>query len=170
MTAFLNPPEIIKNLKLQKDMIAADFGSGSGGWVLPLAKILEEGQIFALDILEEPLSALRAKAKTDKISNIDTLLANVEKGTSLLNNSCDLVLMTNLLWQCDNKKFVLEEGKRVLKSSGQLLIIDWQADTALGPKNTISPNEVKTLAGETGLKLISEFSAGPFHYGLLFQK
>ncbi|GAH20696.1 unnamed protein product, partial [marine sediment metagenome] len=40
---FLNPSEVLKQLKLKKDMIAADFGCGSGGWALPLAKKLEEG-------------------------------------------------------------------------------------------------------------------------------
>lgn len=169
MNSFLNPSDILKNIKLKSDMVVADFGCGSGGWVLPLAKICQDGHIFALDLLEEPLSALRAKAKITKISNIDTIRADVEKGVSLLSDSCDLVLMTNLLFQCDSKKFVLEEGKRVLKSNGQLLVVDWLA-SPFGPKDTISPAEVKNLANETGLKIVSEFSAGPYHYGLLFQK
>ena len=49
-------------------MIAADFGCGSGGWAIPLAKKLEEGKVYAIDILEEPLSALRARAKLEKIT------------------------------------------------------------------------------------------------------
>ena len=65
MEGFLNPSEVLESLELRKDMIAADFGCGSGGWVIPLAKKLEEGKVFAIDILEEPLSALRAKIKLE---------------------------------------------------------------------------------------------------------
>ncbi|PIP24588.1 MAG: hypothetical protein COX33_01180, partial [Candidatus Nealsonbacteria bacterium CG23_combo_of_CG06-09_8_20_14_all_36_125] len=50
---FLNPSEVLKQLNLKKNMVAADFGSGSGGWAFPLAKKLEEGKVYAIDILEE---------------------------------------------------------------------------------------------------------------------
>ena len=103
MPDFLNPSEVLKKLKLRKNIIAADFGSGSGGWAIPLAKILEEGKVYAIDILEEPLSALRAKVKIEKLFNIETRKANVEKGITLLSNSCHLILMTNLLFECENK-------------------------------------------------------------------
>ena len=83
MKSFLNPEEILKQLKLKKDMIAADFGSGSGAWVLPLAEQLEEGKVYAVEVLEEYLSALKSKAKAQKLYNIETILANVENETSI---------------------------------------------------------------------------------------
>lgn len=152
-------------------MIAADFGSGSGGWVIPLAKILEDGHIFAVDILEEPLSALRSKVKLEKLSNVDAIKADVEKGTSLLADSCDLVLMTNLLFQAENKSGILEEGKRVLKQGGNILVVDWKSESPLGPKEgRVSTEEVKNLANNANLKLEQEFSAGNYHYALVFKK
>ncbi len=152
-------------------MIAADFGSGSGGWVIPLAKILEDGHVFAVDILEEPLSALRSKAKLEKLSNIDAIKADVEKGTSLLADSCDLVLMTNLLFQAENKFGILAEGRRVLKSGGEILVVDWKPESSLGPKEgRVSTEEVKNLANNVNLKLEQEFSAGNYHYALVFKK
>ena len=171
MTNFLNPSEILKQLNLRKNMIAADFGSGSGGWVIPLAKILEDGHVFAVDILEEPLSALRSKAKLEKLSNIDAIKADVEKGTSLLADSCDLVLMTNLLFQAENKFGILAEGRRVLKSGGEILVVDWKPESPLGPKEgRVSTEEVKNLANNVNLKLEQEFSAGNYHYALVFKK
>ena len=74
---FLNPSEVLKQFKLKKGMVAADFGCGAGGWAIPLAKKLEEGKIYAIDILEEPLSALRAKIKLEKIFNIETIKSDV---------------------------------------------------------------------------------------------
>lgn len=152
-------------------MVAADFGSGSGGWAFPLAKKLEEGKVYSIDILEEPLSALRAKAKLEKIFNIETIKSNVEKGSKLFNESCDLVLMTNLLFQCEDKKKVIEEGKRVLKPGGKILVVDWKLDATLGPeKGRVSPEEVKETALDLNLRIEKEFEAGSYHYGLVFLK
>jgi len=173
MPGFLNPSEVLKQLKLRKDMIACDFGCGSGGWVIPLAKILEEGKIYGIDILEEPLSALKGRAKLEKIFNIETIQSNVEakNGSKLSDNSCDLVLMTNLLFECDDKKIVLEEGKRVLKPGGRILVVDWIKDNPLTPEiEWVDFEEIKKIAKELDLKLEKEFEAGLYHWGLIFVK
>ena len=170
---FLNPAEVLKQLKLKKGMIAADFGCGSGGWVIPLAKILEEGKIYAIDILEEPLSALKGRAKLEKILNVETIRSNVEakNGSKLSDNSCDLVLMTNLLFECDDKKIVLEEGKRVLKPGGKILVVDWIKDNPLTPEiEWVDFSQIKKIAKDLDLKLEKEFKAGLYHYGLIFSK
>ncbi len=177
MVGFLNPDEVLKQLKLKESMTAADFGCGSGGWVLPLAKKLEEGRVYAIDILEEPLSALRAKLNPptggEKIFNVQTIKSDIEdiNGSTLPDSSCDLVLMTNLLFQCDEKKKVLQEGKRVLKPGGKLLVVDWKKDLPLGPKEgRATAEEVKKIAKELDLKLEKEFEAGAYHYGLILIK
>lgn len=171
MQSFLNPSDTLKRLKLRKGMVAADFGSGSGGWAIPLAKILEEGKVYAIDILEEPLSALRARVKIEKLFNIEAKKADVEKGVTLLSNSCDVVLMTNLLFECENKKNVLEEGKRILKKGGKILVVDWIKDNPLTPEiEWVDFDEIKETAKDLGLKLEKEFEAGLYHRGLILAK
>lgn len=171
MAEFLDPKEILKKLDLRKDMIVADFGCGSGGWAIPLAKILEKGTVFAFDILEEPLSALKSKAKIENINNIETRKVDVEKAVPLLTESCDLVLMTNLLFECQNKKKVLEEGKRILKKGGNILIVDWQKDNPLTSEiEFCSREEVKQIAKKIDLKIKEEFDAGSYHFGLILLK
>jgi len=59
---FLDPVSILKNIALKEDMIACDFGCGSGGWAIPLANILSNGLVYAVDILPESIDALRGKA------------------------------------------------------------------------------------------------------------
>ena len=154
-------------------MTAADFGCGAGGWVIPLAKKLEQGLVYAIDIQEEPLSALESKAKLEGIQNIKKILSDIEieKGSKVPALSCDLVLMTNLLFQTEKKKEVFKETDRILKPNGKILIVDWKPEASLGPEEgRISPEEAKKLAGEFNLKLKKEFSAGDYHYGLVFEK
>lgn len=172
MQGFLNPNQVIKHLKLKENMTAADFGSGSGGWAIPLAKVLENGSVFAIDILQEPLSALRSKMDLEKISNIRPVRSNVEdkQGSTLPASSVDLVLMTNLLFQSQKKKEIFEEAKRVLKSSGRILVVDWKEDASQGPeKGRVPEKEVKKIAEDSGFEMEKEFEAGIYHYGLVFK-
>jgi ubiquinone/menaquinone biosynthesis C-methylase UbiE len=171
MQNFLNPEEILKHLKLRKGMVAADFGSGSGGWTIPLAKILEEGKVYAIDILEDPLSALRARVKTERLFNIETRKADVERRVTLMSSSCDIILMTNLLFECEKKKEVLEEAKRVLKEGGKILLVDWIKDNPLTSEiEWLDFDEIKKIAMNLGLKLDKEFEAGLYHKGLILTK
>ena len=152
-------------------MSAADLGSGSGGWTIPLAKQLEDGIVYAVDILEEPLSVLKSKALSEKIFNIRTILADAEENIDLPQGSMDIILMTNLLFQVEDKKNVLELGKRFLRQGGKILVVDWDQNSSLGPKEgRVTTELVKDLASEIGLKLEEEFSAGSQHYGLIFEK
>jgi ubiquinone/menaquinone biosynthesis C-methylase UbiE len=173
MEEFLNPEQILNQLKLEGNMVAADFGSGSGGWAIPLAKRLKFGKVYAIDILEEPLSALKSKTEIRKVFNIETVRSNVEqkKGSKLADLSCDIVLMTNLLFEAEDRKVILEEGKRVLKKNGKILVVDWLLEAPLGPKESrVSAKEVKEIAKSIKLKLEKEFQAGVYHYGLVFTK
>ncbi len=173
MEGFLNPKEVLNKLELSGEMIAADFGSGSGGWAIPLAKRLKFGKVYAIDILEEPLSALKSKAEIEKAYNIEIILSNVEgkEGSKLPDLSCDVVLTTNLLFQAKDKNKIFAEAKRILKKGGKVLVIDWLPEAPMGPKEgRIPANEVKEMAKNFNLKLEKEFPAGIYHYGLIFVK
>ena len=153
-------------------MIAADFGCGSGGWTIPLAKRLENGKVFAVDIKEEAFSALKSKARLQGVSNIREIKGNLEEGVLELRSSMfDLVLMTDLLFQLDGKDKVFKEANRVLKPKGMVLVVDWKPNTPFGPKNgCVGADEVKSIAGQAGFSLEKELKAGDYHYALLFVK
>jgi ubiquinone/menaquinone biosynthesis C-methylase UbiE len=171
--SFLRPEKILQELDLKDNMIAVDFGSGSGGWAIPLARKLEEGKVYAVDVQESALSALKGRAGLENILNIETVLCDLERaeGLELIDGFFDLVLMTNLLFQLKDKNQVLREAKKILKKGGQLLVVDWKAEIPLGPKSgKISAQDLKKTAENLGFKLKKEFEAGDYHYGLVFTK
>lgn len=169
---FINPAKILReNLELKRNMLAADFGCGAGEWAIPLAEALECGKVYAIDLLEEPLSAVRSKARIKKLQNIEIVKDNVEKIiTRLLANSMDVVLITNLLFQVEDKKAIFAEAYRVMKPGARLLVVDWNEDARIGPAQKVKLQELKDLAQSVKLSLRSEFSAGGFHYGFIFEK
>ena len=167
---FLNPEKILNEIFLKEDAVVADFGCGSGTWTIALAKILPEGKIYAIDLLDEPLSVLRSKIKLEIISNIDIIKADVERNTRILSENCDLVLMTNLLFEVENKIGVFEEAKRVLKPEGKILIVDWKETSPFGPEKKISYEEIEKIAEKLNLKIEKKFNAGTYHFGLILRK
>lgn len=171
MKGFLDPNKVLKELKLKEGMKAADFGSGSGGWAIPLAKILEMGKVYALDVSEEALSALKSKAQAENLSNIETLKEDVEGSVSLPEESVDLVLLTNILFECYDKQGVIEKAKKVLKPGGRMLIVDWIKDNPLtGEIEKVSFENIKYFAKDLKLKVEKEFPAGDYHLALILVK
>ncbi len=164
MSEFLNPLKVINEISLQEEMSVADFGCGSGGWVIPLAKKIKDGKIYALDVLKEALSALKSNADLEKVYNIRTILCDVERGTELHGKSLDLVIMSNLLFQVDDKDGVLEEGKRVLRDGGHLLVVDWN----INEDSSSGVIEEKILA--KGFKKIKSIDAGSQHFANYYEK
>ncbi len=173
MADFLKVGEILNQLDLKESMLAAEFGCGSAMFAIALAKKLKRGVVYALDIQEEKLSALKGKLSIEKINNVKTILCDLEanKGSTLKDNSLDVVLIPNVLFQSENKAAIMKEAKRVLKPAGELLVIDWLKKTHFNQKeNLVSPDEVKKIAEIIGFSLKKEFAAGDYHYALLFLK
>ena len=169
---FLDPKQILlDHMNPQPGMVAADFGCGSGGWSIPLSAMLEGGKVYAIDIQEEPLSALRSKIASSRIFNIEIVKMDVEKTIlRLMDNSIDLVLISNVLFQSKEKKHIVEQAKRIIKPQGKILIIDWEKDAPTGPEVRVSAEDVRGIADGLGLDLVETFKAGGFHYGLVFTK
>ncbi len=174
MLGFINPEDVLKEVNLQENMQAAEFGCGAGKFSFALAKKLKEGRVYALDIQKEPLSVLSTKAKQEGIYNIEPLCCDLEreKGSTLPDNYLDLVLIPNLLFQADDKNAIILEAKRLLKDKGRILIVDWKEESSFGPEKDkrVSVKDVKKIIENTGLKIEKEFSAGAFHWGLVLSR
>ena len=172
MKSSLNPNNILDQLELRDDMLAAEFGCGSGGFSIPLAKRISEGLVYAVDILDAPLSALKSRMLFENIKNIKIVKSNLEgKNGSTINSSClDLVVIPNVLFQAENKSAIISEAVRVLQNRGWLVVIDWDKQTSKGPEEKVSKQEIKEMAQKAGLEFKKELKAGKYHFGLLFEK
>jgi len=171
--SFLNPEEVLNQLELKADMVAAEFGCGSGGFSIPLAKKLDEGLVYALDIQKISLSALKSRSLLENITNIRIICCDLEKprGSTLSDSSLDLVLIPNVLFQVEDKNAIILEAKRVLKNKGKLVIIDWDPKAIQGPvEGRVSEAKMKETAEKKGFSFEKELDVGKYHYGLVFTK
>ncbi|MBI2122348.1 MAG: methyltransferase domain-containing protein [Candidatus Sungbacteria bacterium] len=176
-TGFLSPEQVVRQFGLEKGDHVADFGSGHGYLTIPMARIVGgDGKIFALDIQKNSLDIIRSKARLEHLLNIETVRADLEepRGSHIKAGYINFAVISNILFQVENKIALFEEAYRILHRGGKLAVIEWEGSlqSSLGPplELRIAKDEASRLASEAGFKLISEFDGGTHHYGLLFIK
>lgn len=173
---FLKPKKIIHHMGVIKPgMRVADFGSGSGYFTIPMARMVgEDGRIYAFDVLPDALEALKSKAQMEGVFNIKTKRVNLEIPQATgLNDACqDVVLLSNILFQSQKKEEIVTEAARILKPNGFLVLIEWYPDTTFGPTEgwRISEEDAKKLLESQGLQFYKSFPADQYHYGLVYKK
>lgn len=173
---FLKPELLVNEFGLAPGMSAADFGSGSGYFTILMAqRVGKEGRVYALDIMESALDSVREKAKAAGVENIELIRTNLEVlgSSGLSDQSQDIVLLANILFQSDKKSEIIKEAKRVLKDSGTLVIIDWKKGAGgFGPPDNLRTDgsAMRSLAVGEGLIFDRVFDAGQFHFGIVFKK
>ena len=173
---FLNPDKIVFEFNIRQGMSIADFGCGSGYFtILAAQKVGSNGRVFALDVQESSLDSVRTKAKAAGVSNIETIRANLEVlgSSGLGDDSQDMVLIANVLFQSSKKENIFNEAHRVLKKDAQLVIVDWMRGSGgFGPPDNLRTDDIamESLVASAGFTFIKKIDAGKFHYGLIFKK
>jgi len=173
----INPSMIFEKIGLESGMKIADFGCGGAGYfVLPAAEIIGNGGIaYAVDIQKIILEGIEGKAKMSGINNLKTIWSNLEiyKATKISDEELDIGFLINTLFQTRKYLEMFRECVRMIKSGGKLLAIDWKhIPVAFGPalEDRINKDKIKEVGLEANLKLINEFDAGHYHWGLIFKK
>ena len=121
---FIKPEEVLDNLDIREGMKVADFGSGSGYFTIPLAKRAgKRGSVYAIDVQESALEAVRGRARLFFVFNIEAIRANLEKesGSTLKDKSLYMVVLANVLFQSSAKDAMLKEAKRVINKNGKIV-------------------------------------------------
>jgi len=172
---FSDPIKNIAELDVRDGMKVADIGVGSGFYTIEAAKkVGSRGMIYAVDIQQDILERLKKSAALIGLHNIEIVWGNAEKigGTKLRENIADRAIVSNVLFQIEPKdrdNFVLEL-KRIVKSGGKLLLVDWQSGSPLTPPNAVPAMTAESLFQKAGWELEKNFSAGDHHYGIIFKK
>lgn len=158
-------------------MTVADFGSGSGHYVLETARrIGNTGTVYAVDIQKNLLEKIKTEAGKNNLTNVEIVWADLEgpEGSRLASGAVDFLVISNILFQLRDKIGLAREASRVLKSGGRAAVIDWSESGTGGlgpaPSAVVAQKEAERIFTQEGFTEEREFPAGSNHYGLIFRK
>lgn len=171
---FSNPEQNVAALSLQEGMIVADLGCGTGFYSRAASKrVGNTGRVYAVEVQKEMVKKLESDLKESGITNVDCIWGNIEKlgGTKIADQSVDVIILANILFQADDKLGLIDEAKRILKKNGRILLVDW-SDSFSGmgpaPMHVVTEARAEELFTKRGLKRASSISASEHHYGIIF--
>lgn len=173
---FMDPAETLAACNFQVTDTVADFGAGSGFIAKAIAGMVPRGSVFAIEINRDMVARIAHEAEEGQIKNLHPLWGDIEiaGGTKLADASVDVVVLSNILFQIDDKPGALKEAFRVLKSGGRLLVVDWQESFGgLGPAvhHVFNKETAESLITGIGFTILSDtLPAGEHHYAILFKK
>lgn len=172
---FSDPQKNIALFEIATGMKIVDLGAGSGFYSIEAAKKTgPSGRVYAVDVQQDLLNKLKNSATLAGVHNIEVVWGNIEKigGTKLREAIADRVILSNTLFQIaveDRDNLVLEI-KRLLKSGGKVMVVDWDAGSPLSPKTLVPRVVAEGIFQKNGFKIDKSFDAGDHHYGIIFIK
>jgi ubiquinone/menaquinone biosynthesis C-methylase UbiE len=123
---------MLEQIGIRSGQTVLDFGCGLGMYTIPVAKIVgEQGKVYALDKDKEALDQLMQKAESAGLKNIIRRMETSGKlRIHLADESVDVVLLFDVFHsfyfpQADDRKKLLAEIYRIMKSSAFLSISVW---------------------------------------------
>lgn len=173
---FTNPESNIRELGVYEGMTIVDLGAGTGAYTMLLAERAGVGgRVYAVEVQKDFLTNIKNEARARDLKNIEVVWGDIERpgGTKIKDGIADVAVVSNVLFQAEDKAGLLREAKRVLKPQGKLLLVDWKDSFGnLGPaKDAVVPaNIAEELCAREGFVLKKAFDAGEHHYGLIMYK
>ena len=162
---------VVKRLNLRRRSIVVDIGAGDGWWSSKIAELLgPRGIIHAGEIEQEKVDAIKDKWKS--VPQIKPYLCPTD-GTGLEEDSCDLAFISKTFHHFDKDTNVdyLRHLKKIIKSSGRVVIIETHADLASGrgKDHSVQPGLLGQKAEQAGwMMLRCELIPGSDHFMATF--
>ncbi len=165
------PDLILKRAGLKAGMTFLDIGANDGFFTIEAAKILgQTGQVMAVDINQQALTALSKKLQASKLNNVQIFTSKAEDFMPK-KHLADIIFYGICLHDFADPKLALLNARQLLKTSGIIYDYDWRADSliSIGPPHSIrlSKEDVTKLAQEVGLKVISAYDLDRHFYEVI---
>jgi ubiquinone/menaquinone biosynthesis C-methylase UbiE len=160
------PHDVIMALDLKATDTVADIGAGTGYFARRFA--LHAGRVYAVDIDEKLLAALRAEAP----ANLVTMIAAPDD-PRLPEQSADMIFFCDVLHHIENRPAYYAKLAKVLKAGGRIVVIDfYNRPLPIGPPPSMKLSDQQVIAEfqEAGFALRKRLNTLPYQYFLFFQR
>ena len=167
----INPVEVLNGMKLKAGDTVLDFGVGTGFFAVKALDIIgEHGHLYGVDISSEMVEF--AKVKTAGYSNVSFIKTDSLK-IPIEDSSIDFAFMGFVLHEIDDRPFIINEMKRLLKPGGTIGIVEWDSKNfEKGPPEheRIEMDTAAKLLESSGFCLTATCNYSQYHYYLTGEK
>ena len=112
----------VRRFGIESGMTVVDYGCGPGRYATRFAELVgEEGKVYAVDIHELAVEAVKKKIEKHNLKNIEPILVD-GYNSGLPDNIADVVCAIDMFFGIRKPTEFLVEMKRITKSDGFLVI------------------------------------------------
>jgi ubiquinone/menaquinone biosynthesis C-methylase UbiE len=174
-SVFFNSNQVLNQLEIDKGDYILDAGCGNGYISLAASEIVgEKGNVFAIDIDEQSINALKSEIDFKNIKNIKAIKGDISDNIPLDDGIIDVCLMVNVfhgLVENNEVDAAMKEIKRVQKNRGKLFIIEFKKiESTPGPPLSVrlAPQEIERILKNYNYQMKGVYNIGSVHYGNSF--
>ena len=122
------PTKLLKALDIKPGQVVADIGAGSGYHTFRMAPLVgEKGKILAVDIQQEMLDLMNAKAKKSKVKNVETILGT-ETDPKLPKGEVDLIILVDVYHEFSHPYEMASKMVASLKPGGRIAFVEFRLE------------------------------------------
>ena len=163
---------LLQNMNIQNDDVIADIGAGSGYHVFKMAGMAARGKIYAVDIQEEMLAAMRQKIEKGGVSNVD-LIKGSDKSVNLPDSVVDKILIVDVYHEFEYPFEIMASLYKALKTDGRLYLIEYRKEDTSVPIKEVHKMSEKQAVKEmkaAGFILERNIANLPWQHCMVFIK
>jgi ubiquinone/menaquinone biosynthesis C-methylase UbiE len=167
------PEKALDALNLQRGMVVADIGAGTGYISLRMARrVGPSGKVYAEDVQAAMLDRLRANARKADLGNIETILGT-EANPRLPANKLDLIIMVDVYHELSQPQVMLAALRTALNDQGRLVLLEYRKEDPsipILPDHKMSVAEAKMEVEAEGFRFDQVIETLPRQHILIFRK
>ena len=152
----LSPEEFLRQSGLMDGMSVVDYGCGPGLFTMAAANVVgAQGLVYALDIEPKMVALVASRAAEAGLDNVKAAL-NKDIVAQLPDAVADFGICALVLHYYDRRAerlSVARELGRLVKSGGQVLVVQRTPSRANAPSQLVSVDETTSILVEAGFEL-----------------
>lgn len=121
--------DVLPRVGITEGSTILDFGCGSGDYVIPAARLVGSGTVYALDSNAEVLETVRTRCSQAGLKNVE-MIQSSDLDTRLPTAWVDTILLFDVIHAVDDPRRLLQELDRVLRPGGTVAVYPMHVDNA----------------------------------------
>jgi ubiquinone/menaquinone biosynthesis C-methylase UbiE len=164
---------MLKALGVKPGQTVCDMGCGNGFYTLKLAQMVgDKGTVYAVDIQQEMLRLLEARAEKTDVKNIKPVLGSLID-PRLPEGKLDLILCVDVYHEFSHPEHMLARMRKALKKDGRLVLVEFRKEDPNVPIKELHKMSKEQILKElvpNGFKLVEQFDRLPWQHMMFFAR